>query len=111
MMSAQPAYHMHADGTNAVLEGQEQVKSLYRLWAETNQSIFYAEGEEVAVAVLCVRAPASMGESHSPWQSVVASTVRHRRKNHEAGAPREGTSCGRERDVPVEDKGCDDLAI
>ena len=51
MMSAQPAYHMHADGTNAVLEGQEQVKSLYRLWAETNQSIFYAEGEEVAVAV------------------------------------------------------------
>jgi hypothetical protein len=49
MMSDRPAYHMHA-GTNAVLEGQEQVKSLYRLWAETNQSIFYAEGEEVAVA-------------------------------------------------------------
>src|SRR5580704_7612223 len=50
MMSEKPAYHMHADETNATLEGQDQVKSLYRMWAETNQCIFYAENEEVAVA-------------------------------------------------------------
>jgi hypothetical protein len=50
MMSANPAYHMHADNTNATLIGQENVKNLYRMWAETNQCIFYAENEEVAVA-------------------------------------------------------------
>jgi hypothetical protein len=50
MMSANPAYHMHADETNATLTGQDQVKSLYRMWADTNQCIFYAENEEVAVA-------------------------------------------------------------
>jgi hypothetical protein len=50
MMSNNPAYHMHADRINANLVGQEQVKSLYRMWAETNQSIFYVENEEVAVA-------------------------------------------------------------
>jgi hypothetical protein len=50
MMSANPAYHMHADKTDATLIGQDQVKSLYRMWAETNQCIFYTENEEVAVA-------------------------------------------------------------
>jgi hypothetical protein len=35
---------------NTKLEGQEAVKSLYRMWAETNQSIFYIENEQVAVA-------------------------------------------------------------
>lgn len=50
MMSDNPAYHMHADRINMNLEGQEQVKSLYRTWGETNQSIFYVENEEVAVA-------------------------------------------------------------
>jgi hypothetical protein len=37
-------------GMNAKLEGQDGVKSLYRMWAETNQSIFYVENEQVAVA-------------------------------------------------------------
>ncbi len=50
MMNENPAYHMHIGETNAGLEGQEQIKSLHRMWAETNQCIFYAEGEEVAVA-------------------------------------------------------------
>jgi hypothetical protein len=50
MMSDEPVYHMHAGETGAGLEGKEQVKGLYRLWAETNQNIFYTEGEEVAVA-------------------------------------------------------------
>ena len=50
MMSDHPTYHMHADDTSATLEGQDQVKSLYRMWAETNQSIFFVENEEVGVA-------------------------------------------------------------
>ena len=31
------------------LDGRDQVEPLYRYWAETNQSIFYNEGETVAV--------------------------------------------------------------
>ncbi len=31
------------------LEGREQVEPVYRLWAQTNQSIFYSESETVAV--------------------------------------------------------------
>ncbi len=50
IMSREPIYHMHADRTNVTLRGQDQVKSLYRMWAETHQSIFYVENEEVAVA-------------------------------------------------------------
>jgi hypothetical protein len=50
MMSQNPCYHFHAEGMSARLEGQEAVKSLYRMWAETNQSIFYIENEQVAVA-------------------------------------------------------------
>ena len=50
MMSANPCYHFQAEGMSARLEGQEAVKSLYRMWAETNQSIFFIEDEQVAVA-------------------------------------------------------------
>jgi hypothetical protein len=50
MMTMDPVYHMHAGGNDVVLTGQDQVKSLYRMWAETNQSIFFIEHEEVAVA-------------------------------------------------------------
>ena len=32
------------------LRGQDQVRSLYRMWAETNQALFFPEHEEVAVA-------------------------------------------------------------
>src|SRR3712207_1172104 len=45
-----PVYHFHAQGISTTLEGQEQVKSLYREWAETDQCIFYAVEEQVAVA-------------------------------------------------------------
>jgi hypothetical protein len=31
------------------LSGREQVEPLYRLWSETDQSIFYNEGEKIAV--------------------------------------------------------------
>jgi len=37
-------------GGEVVLEGQDHVKSLYKMWAETNQCIFFVESEEVAVA-------------------------------------------------------------
>jgi hypothetical protein len=50
MMAPTPRYHFHAASAAADLEGQENVKNLYRIWAETNQSIFYVESEQVAVA-------------------------------------------------------------
>ncbi len=50
MMGPNPCYHFQAEGMHAKLEGQEAVKNLYRMWAEKNQSIFYIENEQVAVA-------------------------------------------------------------
>jgi len=50
MMSMNPVYHFSQAGNELVLRGQDEVKSLYRMWAETNQSIFFIETEEVAVA-------------------------------------------------------------
>jgi hypothetical protein len=50
MMSMHPAYIFKAGGNDASLDGQDNVKSLYRFWAETNQAIFFVENEEVAVS-------------------------------------------------------------
>jgi len=50
MMSMDPVYHFHQAGVETVLKGRDNVKSLYKMWAETNQSIFLVEHEEVAVA-------------------------------------------------------------
>lgn len=50
MMSPQAVYHITAAGNDVVLTGQQQIKSLYRMWAETNQTIFYIETEEVSVS-------------------------------------------------------------
>ncbi|WP_198293089.1 hypothetical protein [Methylobacterium sp. WSM2598] len=50
MMSDKAIYHFHAGETNAELEGKDAIKSLYKMWAETNQNIFYVDYEEVAVA-------------------------------------------------------------
>lgn len=50
MMSMHPAYVFKAGGNDASLDGQDNVKSLYRFWAETNQAIFFVENEEVAVS-------------------------------------------------------------
>ncbi len=45
-----PVYRFNMLGQSPMkLEGREQVEPLYRLWAETNQSIFYNESETVAV--------------------------------------------------------------
>jgi hypothetical protein len=50
MMAMDPVYHFNQAGLEISLRGQDQVRSLYRMWAETNQSIFFVENEEVAVA-------------------------------------------------------------
>ena len=50
MMAMDPHYHFTQAGNNIELSGQDQVKSLYKMWAETNQAIFFIENEDVAVA-------------------------------------------------------------
>jgi hypothetical protein len=50
MTVEEPLYHVHAASNKVKLVGQDAVKSLYRMWAETNQCIFYAENEQIAVA-------------------------------------------------------------
>jgi hypothetical protein len=50
MMVEQPVYRFAMVGQPAMmLAGREQVEPLYRLWAETDQSIFYNESETIAV--------------------------------------------------------------
>jgi hypothetical protein len=50
MTVERPVYRFNMLGQPAMtLEGREQVEPVYRLWAETNQSIFYNENEAVAV--------------------------------------------------------------
>jgi hypothetical protein len=50
VMSMNPVYHFNQAGNEIVLGGQDQVKSLFKMLAETNQSIFFVENEELAVA-------------------------------------------------------------
>ena len=50
MMIPEPVYHIDANGNHIELRGQDQIKGLYRMWAQTNQCIFYVESEEIAVA-------------------------------------------------------------
>lgn len=50
MMAQAPIYHFRAGRINATLAGRDAVKSLYRMWAGTNQCIFSVESEQVAVA-------------------------------------------------------------
>jgi hypothetical protein len=50
MMVERPVYRFAMAGQPAMtIVGREQVEPLYRLWAETNQSIFYNESETIAV--------------------------------------------------------------
>jgi hypothetical protein len=50
MTVERPVYRFNMLGAPAMmLEGREQVEPVYRLWAETNQSIFYNESETIAV--------------------------------------------------------------
>jgi hypothetical protein len=45
-----PEYNFNYTGIVAKLTGAEAVKGLYGMWAQTHQSIFYIEKEQIAVA-------------------------------------------------------------
>lgn len=44
-----PIYRFDFFGQKLVLDGREQVEAVYREWTETDQCVFYAEAEELAV--------------------------------------------------------------
>ena len=50
MMVERPVYHFRALGINVRLDGADAVKGLYDMWAQTHQSIFLVEREQIAVA-------------------------------------------------------------
>ncbi len=50
MMAPNAVYHFIYGGNNVVLTGHAQIQRLYRMWAQTNQSIFYIEHEEIAIS-------------------------------------------------------------
>jgi len=50
MMVDSPVYNLHALGFNTTISSKENVRNLYKFWAETNQSVFYGENLQVAVA-------------------------------------------------------------
>ncbi|MEU5845623.1 SDR family NAD(P)-dependent oxidoreductase [Saccharopolyspora shandongensis] len=50
MTVANPVYRFDFLGQKLRLEGVDQVQAVYRAWTETDQCVFYAEDEEVAVS-------------------------------------------------------------
>jgi hypothetical protein len=50
MMVEAPVYNLHALGFNTTITGKENVRSLYKFWADTNQTVFYGENVQAAVA-------------------------------------------------------------
>jgi len=50
MMNPHPVYTIRALGVNMLIDGKDEVRSLYHNWASTNQCVFYLEDEQVAVA-------------------------------------------------------------
>jgi hypothetical protein len=50
MMVENPVYNLHALGFNTTISGKDNVRNLYKFWADTNQSVFYGENVQVAVA-------------------------------------------------------------
>lgn len=50
MTVASPTYRLKLAGADVTLPGLEAVKGLYGVWAQTSQSVFYIEAEQVAVA-------------------------------------------------------------
>ena len=50
MMSDHPVYNFRAFGLDLKIDGKDEVRAMYRNWADTNQCVFYAEDEQVAVA-------------------------------------------------------------
>src|SRR6476646_11941559 len=50
MMNEHPIYTLRAIGVDTMINGKDEVRALYKNWAETNQCVFYIEDEQVAVA-------------------------------------------------------------
>lgn len=50
MMADHPIYTIRALGIDLTIDGKDEVRTMYRNWAETNQCVFYIEDEQVAVA-------------------------------------------------------------
>lgn len=50
MMSDHPTYTIRALGIDIMINGKDEVRTLYKNWAETNQCVFYLEDEQIAVA-------------------------------------------------------------
>jgi len=50
MMVDNPVYNLHALGFNTTISGKDNVRNLYKFWADTNQCVFYGENLQVAVA-------------------------------------------------------------
>jgi hypothetical protein len=44
-----PVYHFDLFDEKLILDGREQVEGIYRQWTETDQCIFYAQDEQLAV--------------------------------------------------------------
>lgn len=49
MMADHPTYTIRALGMDIRINGKDEVRTLYKNWAETNQCVFYLEDEQVAV--------------------------------------------------------------
>src|SRR5438094_8794238 len=49
MIVEHPVYRFDYFDQQVTLEGREEVQAVYRGWTETDQCVFYAEGEELAI--------------------------------------------------------------
>jgi hypothetical protein len=49
MTVERPVYHFDVLGMKLTLDGREAVEAVYREWTETDQCVFYAEDEKLAV--------------------------------------------------------------
>jgi hypothetical protein len=50
MMVENPVYNLHALGFNTTITGKDNVRNLYKFWADTNKTVFYGENVQAAVA-------------------------------------------------------------
>ena len=94
MIVEKPVYHFRAMRMNTTLEGQEQVKALYKEWAQIDMTIFYGENELVAVG-----------------DNMVASRAWSISRRRARCWPRPGQGRRPERHVPVPGSHGDDLAL
>ena len=115
MMITDPVYHFHYTGLEFELRGQDQVKGLYRMWAETNQ-IFFPIHEEVAVADHFVASFATAyqqvlgkGQRQAAFLSYLPGAVADKLLKKETR--KESASRGQQRHVPLQDDWNPDLSV